>query len=169
MLFGKVQSNQLFGYLAASILCIVSTSSANASCIRQSLMKHDYCGPESSKVAYLVPERVVGDFKGACAGHDACYAFGGEKVVAMMENRFQQSMLGASQEQKGLFREEMRRIKKSCDRQFNSDMRGACGRVVITGKPKCLTAATGYYFAVSKLADRAFDQALDEAFTCRTR
>lgn len=156
-------------WIAALSICLAIPVQVQASCIRQSLMNHDYCGPEGSRVTYLVPERVVGNFKRACAGHDACYAFGGEEVVAQMERRFQQSMLAANAEQKRVFRSEMQKIKSSCDQRFYSAMKSSCSQVLITKRPECLTAATGYYLAVSKFADRAFDQALNEAFTCRTR
>ena len=112
---------------------------------------------------------MFGDFKGACVGHDACYSLGAERVVGLLEDRYQQSMLSATREQKAEFRAEMSRVKRSCDRSFLKDLRSACGRVNVLERPRCEIASVAYYAGVNRLAGAAFDQAIDTAFTCRTR
>ncbi len=157
------------GIAVAFSISSIGAVNAQSTCIRQSLAKHDYCGAEGSKIVGNVPDRMIGNFKGACAGHDACYSLGAENVVQAMENRYQMSMLSASPQQKTEFKREMRTVKRSCDKAFLSDMQRACSRVSLADRPKCNAAAATYYAGVSFLAGSAFEKALDTAFTCRTR
>lgn len=159
----------VLGVSASIAVSSISAVHAQSTCIRQSLAKHDYCGAEGKKIIGNVPDKLIGNFKGACAGHDACYSLGAENVVRAMENRYQQSMLSASKQQKAEFKAEMRSVKRSCDRAFLSDMQRACNRVSLTDRTKCNAAAATYYAGVSALATNAFESALDTAFTCRTR
>jgi hypothetical protein len=155
---------------AVTALAIIPMGAANAQCIRQSLMNHDYCGAEAGKIKSYIPERPFGDFKGACAGHDACYQFGAESIVGMMEQRYRQTMLSATRAQKQEFRGEIDRIKSRCDRNFLSDMNRSCSRLASPVKDKCTQAASIYMIAVqSRLGKNAFLGAIDQAFTCRTR
>lgn len=167
--FGKFSRMLILGIATALTINPMNVVQAQSACIRQSLANHDYCGAEGRKLLGNVPDRMIGDFKGACAGHDACYSLGAERVVNAMENRYRQSMLGADSAQKAEFRQEMSRIKRSCDRSFLSDMQRACSRVTLLDKPKCQAAAAVYHVGVDRLAGKAFEQALDSAFTCRTR
>lgn len=154
-----------------SMLCfaLVPIGEAQARCIRQSLLNHDYCGIEGSKIGSKVPERVIGDFKGSCAGHDACYSLGAEQIVGMMERRYRQSMLSATKKQKKEFSSEISRIRSQCDSQFLFALNRSCNRVALSGQIKCREASGVYYVAVRALAGGAFEGALDQAFTCRTR
>lgn len=155
--------------LGALGLALLPIEQASARCIRQSLINHPYCGPEGNWKSNLVPERVFGDFKGSCAGHDACYSLGAEDIVYKMEQRYQQSMLGANRQQKADFRGDIARVKGGCDAQFQSGLNNACSRVEGAKQSVCMQSAKLYYFAVSKYGDKAFDDSLNEAFTCRTR
>jgi hypothetical protein len=168
-LSGAIARLTVLGIATALSISSISAVYAQSNCIRQSLANHDYCGAEGKKIIGNVPDRMIGNFKGACAGHDACYSLGAENVVRAMENRYQMSMLSASSQQKAEFKQEMRTVKRSCDRAFLSDMQRACGRVNLLDRPKCSAAAMAYYAGVSLAAGKAFESALDTAFTCRTR
>ncbi len=172
LLFG-LNSNGIFLGFLASVCLVITTlmtpTELNAQCIRQSMMNHDYCGPEGSKLARLVPEKVIGNFKGACAAHDACYAFGGENIVRKMEGKYQKSMTSATKAEMDEFKKQISAIKKSCDRTFLSDLSASCKTVAIMLKAKCIEASVAYYSAVSLFAGKAFERAVAGAFTCRTR
>ena len=155
--------------LGAVGLALMPAAAANARCIRQSLINHPYCGPEGNWKSAVIPERVFGDFKGSCAGHDACYSLGAEDIVFRMEQRYQQNMLGANRQQKADFSGDIARVKNGCDTQFLSGLNNACSRVDGVKRSACLQSAKLYYYAVSKHGDAAFDDSLNEAFTCRTR
>jgi hypothetical protein len=156
--------------IGALALGMAQASEAHAKCIRQSLLNHDYCGAEAGKLKNLIPERPIGDFKGACAAHDVCYQFGGEEIVGLMEQRYKQSMLSATSKQKREFRSDIERIKVRCDKAFLSDMNRSCNRVISSLQLKCRDASALYFAAVrTRLGSNAFDQAIDQAFTCRTR
>ena len=160
----------------ASILAVVSFNtaalervSAQSGCIRQTMMNQDYCGPQASRLRHLVPERPIGDFRAACAAHDQCYASGGEQIVRLMEGRYRMSLLRVTAAQRNEFRTEMRGMKAGCDIDFRRNMGAACHRVPITNRLQCHTAANVYLIAVAAVADRAFNQAVDAALTCRSR
>jgi hypothetical protein len=144
-------------------------ASAQSGCIRQTMMTQDYCGPQASRLRHLVPERPIGDFRAACAAHDQCYASGGERIVRLMEDRYRMSLLRVTPDQRREFRTEMRGMKAGCDIDFRRDMGAACRQVPLTGRLQCQTAANIYLIAVATLADRAFNQAIDAALTCRSR
>lgn len=149
---------------AVFVFALLSTP-VHAQCIRQSKPNHDYCGPEASKLARLVPDFALGNFRNACARHDACYQFGGEAIVRKMESRYRMSMISATSEQKREFRSDMRNLQKKCDRDFRSNLLEACRRFDIN----CRHNAQSYYTAVRALGSKWFSKATDNAFSCRTR
>lgn len=141
---------------------------AQSSCIWESMLHQDYCGSESIKISRYVPDRPIGDFRAACAAHDRCYAAGGEQIVHLMEARYRMSLLRITPEQRREFKLETRGMKADCDIRFRADMGGACRNVPLTQRLQCATAANLYLIGVAALAGRAFDQAVDSAFTCRS-
>ena len=154
--------------LAMGSFALSPMGPAQARCIRQSLVNHDYCGAEGAKLFGNVPDRLIGDFKGACAGHDACYSLGAESIVIRMERQFQQSMLSATSSQKAQFSGEIAQVKRNCDTRFLSGLNGACDRVAAASQASCRQAAKVYYWGVDKHGAKSFDTSLNEAFTCRT-
>jgi hypothetical protein len=160
----------------ASILAIVSfnlTASdrafAQSSCIRETMANQRYCGSEAVKLSRLVPDRPIGNFRAACAAHDHCYASSGEQTVRLMEGRYRMSLLRVTPEQRREFKTEMQGMKASCDINFREDMGEACRSVPFGTRTACNTAANIYLLAVAAGANRAFNQAVDAAFTCRSR
>jgi hypothetical protein len=133
------------------------------------MMNQDYCGSEASRLSRLVPERPIGNFRAACAAHDQCYASGGEKVVRLVEDRYRMSLLRVTPAQRSEFKTEMRGMKADCDIRFREDMGDACGSVPPGARKLCKTAANIYLLAVAAGANRAFNQAVDSALTCRSR
>jgi hypothetical protein len=156
-----------FSVFAACALVIVTAQPALAqrNCIRQSLLNYDYCGAEGSKLR--VPERAIGNFKGACAGHDACYSFAANDIVKEMERKYQKSMLGASAKEKREFLGRMAVVKTRCDIQFRRSMGTACRDVNPALRDACGNAANIYVGAVTVAAWGAFNNSVDTAFTCR--
>ena len=154
--------------LAMLCFAFIPIDQAQARCIRQSLMNHDYCGAEGAKLIGNVPDRLIGEFKGACAGHDACYSLGAEQIVVHMERRFQQNMLSATRSQKSEFAGEMAQVKRDCDTRFLAGLNYACERVAPALQSSCRLAARTYYRGVDVFGARSFNQTFDEAFTCRT-
>ena len=155
-------------FTATLLLILFCSSTSNAGCIRQSLANSDYCGAAGTRSA-SVPDVLIGDFRGACSNHDACYGFGGETIVSQMENKFQKSMIGASREEKAAFASEMKRLRAECDRSLLSDLLAACSRVNVFTRGECKKIATYYFGAVRLGARPAFDRAVSEAFTCRSK
>jgi putative hemolysin len=149
----------------ALVMTTAQPASAQKMCIRQSLLNHDYCGAEGGKLQ--VPERAIGNFKGACAGHDACYSFAASDVVKAMERRYQKSMLSASAKEKREFLGSMAIAKTRCDAQFRSSMGAACNNVNPALRKQCGNAANAYFGAVTVAAWGAFNSSVDRAFTCR--
>jgi hypothetical protein len=144
-------------------------AAAQSGCIRETMANQVYCGSEAVRVSRYVPDRPIGDFRGACITHDQCYASGGAQIVRLMEGRYRMSLLRVTAEQRREFRAEMRGIKAGCDIDFRENMGAACRRVPAGIRAVCNTAANIYLLGVAAGADRAFDQAIDSAFTCRSR
>ena len=160
----------------ASIFAVVSfnlaaseRAFAQSGCIRQTMANQRYCGSEAVKLSRIVPDRPIGNFRAACAAHDHCYASGGEQVVRLMEGRYRMSLLRVTPEQRREFTTEMRGMKASCDIEFREDMGAACRDVIFGARTACKTAANIYLLAVAAGANRAFNQAVDSALTCRSR
>jgi hypothetical protein len=161
----------------ASIVAVISfnvaaseRASAQSGCIRQTMANQRYCGSEAVPLSRIVPDRPIGDFRAACATHDRCYASGGEQIVRLMEGRYRMSLLRVTPEQRREFRTEMQGMKAGCDITFREDMGAAC-RNVPSGRTRtaCQTAANIYLLGVAAGASRAFNQAVDSSFTCRSR
>lgn len=165
--FKTAMKFKVFG-LALASLVLIPINEANANCIRQSLRNHDYCGPEGSRWARALPQRVEKRFKRACAAHDVCYYRGGERIVAKMERKFRKSMLSADRKERRLFKSEMRDLRKYCDKRFDRDLKRACNGAGTSGKA-CYAARKTYYLGVVAGGRPAFNRAVDSAFTCRTR
>ncbi len=164
----NLRNSQLATSVATAFALFVATTQpalAQKTCIRQSLLKHDYCGAEGSKLS--VPERAIGNFKGACAGHDACYSFAASDIIKAMENKYQKSMLSASGKEKREFLGSMAKSKTRCDAQFRSSMGSACKQINPILRGQCRNAADAYYVAVTFAAWGAFSSSVDKAFTCR--
>jgi hypothetical protein len=87
-----------------------------------------------------------------------------------MEGRYRMSLLRVTPEQRREFRTEMQGMKANCDITFREDMGAAC-RSVPSGRARlaCRTAANIYLIGVAAGANRAFNQAVDSALTCRSR
>lgn len=80
------------------------------------------------------------------------------------------SLLRVTPEQRREFKTEMRGMKASCDIEFREDMGTACRRVPFgRARVACTTAANIYLLGVAAGANRAFNQAVDSALTCRSR
>lgn len=159
--------------LSSSVLIVYGifiglSTPAQAGCIRQSLANSDYCGAAGTRSS-AVPDRLIGDFRGACAGHDACYGFGAEEIVVQMENRLKKSMIGASREERSVFSSEAKSLKAQCDKKFLGDLLAACKRANLFARNECRKISLAYFGAVSAVGNKAFDRAVSEAFTCRTK
>jgi hypothetical protein len=148
---------------------LAQVAHAQSDCIRQTMINQKYCGSEAVKLSRFVPDRPIGDFRVACAAHDNCYVSGGEQVVRLMEGRFRASLLSVTPEQRREFKVEMQGMKAGCDITFREDMGAACRKVPLGTRTVCKTAANVYLLGVAAGANRAFNQAVDSAFTCRSR
>lgn len=162
-------SRTLAFVVAAVPLTLVGFDGAGAQsgCIRESMANQVYCGSEAMKISRHVPDKPIGNFRGACATHDQCYASGGVQVLRLMESRYHMSLLRPTPQQRNEFKTEARGIKAGCDIDFRQNMRAACRNVPSAIQTECNAAANVYFLAVAALADRAFEQAIDYAFTCR--
>jgi hypothetical protein len=49
-------------------------AAAQSGRIRESMANQVYCGSEAAKISRHVPDKPIGNFRGACATHDQCYA-----------------------------------------------------------------------------------------------
>jgi hypothetical protein len=142
-------------------------AAAQSGCIRESMANQIYCGSESKKISRHVPDKPLGNFRGACATHDQCYASGGVQVLRLMESRYHMSLLRPTPQQRNEVKADAKRIKASCDSNFRQNMYAACRDVPFVIRDKCDGFAELYYVGVVKLAGDAFDQAIDYAFSCR--
>lgn len=170
----------LFAAFFATIM--ISSIPANANCIRQSFLKHDYCGPEGKKLrTFLVADKLLGPFRQSCYRHDVCYGLGAEDIVKKMEKRYRMSMVSMSSKQKREFEKEMGRVKKDCDNKFLKNLQKSCSKrysinraertslAVKRARARCYDMAELYHFAVRKIGKKAFLRSIESAFTCRSR
>lgn len=158
-------------WLWAILAAAYPTPTFASECIRQSFVNHDYCGPEASKIKYLVPDRIFASFKGSCATHDFCYAEGGERIIEIIEEKYQISL------QRGItnyinsseFYTDTIAIVNDCNETFKNDMLHQCREAKLTFRQEgvCVSAAFTYSGAVWALGKRHFERATRAAFACR--
>ncbi|MCB1366871.1 MAG: hypothetical protein KDK00_03825 [Rhodobacteraceae bacterium] len=157
--------------LACSIFTIAPVG-ADEACIRQSLINHDYCGPEGRKTlnrvgSFLVADNIFGPFKGACAAHDYCYQKGGEKIARAMEQKYRISMYQVSDAQFAEFEFEIDYLKSRCDWEFYMRLFKVCVKVPPGQILGCEAWAAAYYAGVTAFAGSAFRSSIESGFICK--